>query len=45
MMVPHYILAKPVCCSGSSSVEQAFGVSLVEQEVMVAVEQVVEAKE
>jgi hypothetical protein len=45
MMVPHYILVEPVCCSGSGSVEQAFGVALVEQEAMVVVEQVVEAKE
>jgi len=43
MMVPHCILAEPVCCSGS--VEQAFGVALVEQEAMVAVEQVLDAKE
>ena len=45
MMVPHYILVGPVCCSGSSSTGQAFGVALVEQEAMVVVEQVVEAKE
>ena len=45
MMVPHYILAWPVCYSGSGLVEQVFGVALVEQEVMVVVEQVVEAKE
>ena len=43
MMVPHYILAEPVYCS--SSVVQEFGVALVEQEAMVVVEQVVEAKE
>ena len=45
MMVPHCILAKPVYCSGSGSVEQAFGVALLEKEAMVAVEQAVEAKE
>ena len=45
MMVPHYILVGPVCYSGSCLAEQAFGVALVEQEAMVVVEQVVEAKE
>ena len=45
MMVPHYILARLVCCSASGSDGQAYGVSLVEQEPMVVVEQVVEAKE
>jgi len=44
-VVSHYILAEPACYLGSSSVEQAFGVALVEQEVMVAIKQVVEAKE
>ena len=44
-MVPHYILAGPVCFSGFSSVEQVFWVVLVEQEVMVAVEQVADTKE
>lgn len=44
MMVPHYIPARPVCYSGSCSVEQVFGVALVEQEAMVVVEKVVEAK-
>ena len=44
MVVPHYILAGPVCYSGLGSVKQVFGVALVEQEVMVVVEQVVEAK-
>ena len=45
MMVPHYILAKPVYCSGLGLVGQEFGLALVEQETMVVVEQVVEAKE
>ena len=44
MMFPQYIPAGPVCCWGSGSVEQAFGVALEEQEVMVVVELVVEAK-
>ena len=44
-MVSYYILSKPVYCSGPSSVEQAFRVALVEQEVMILVEQVVEEKE
>jgi hypothetical protein len=45
MLFPQYIPVGPVCCWGSVSVEQAFGVVLEEQEVMVVVEQVVEAKE
>lgn len=44
-MVPHYILAEPVCCSSLGSAGHAFGVALVEQEAMVVVEQVVEEKE
>ena len=44
MMFPQYIPVGPVCCWGSSSVEQAFGAALEEQEVMVVVELVVEAK-
>lgn len=44
-MVSHYILAEPDYYLGSSSVEQAFGATLVEQEAMVVVEQVVEAKD
>jgi len=44
-VVSHYILVEPACYLGSSSVEQAFGAVLVEQEAMVVVEQVVEAKE
>ena len=43
-MFPRYILAGLVGCWGSGSVEQAFGVVLEEQEVMVVVELVVEAK-
>lgn len=45
MMVPHYILVEPVYFLGLGSVEQAFVVALVEHEVMVVVEQVVEAKD
>ncbi len=44
MLFPQYIPAGPVDCWGLSSVEQAFGVVLEEQEVMVVVEPVVEAK-
>ena len=44
MMFPQYIPVGPVCCWGSGSVEQAFGVALEEQEVMVVVEPVVEAE-
>ena len=44
MLSPQYIPAGPVCCWGSGSVEQASGVVLEEQEVMVVVEPVVEAK-
>lgn len=44
-MVPHCILVEPIFCLGSGLVEQEFGVALVEQEAMVVVEQVVEAKE
>ena len=44
MMSPQYIPVGPVCCWGLGSVEQAFEVALVEQEVMVAVEQEVEAE-
>ena len=43
-MFPQYIPAGPVGCWGSGSVEQAFGVALEEQEVMVVVELVVEEK-
>ena len=45
MMVPHYTLAKPVCCSGSDLAGQASEVALVVQKLTVVVEQVVEAKE
>jgi len=45
MMVPHYILAKPVYFLASDLAGQASGVSLVDQEVTVVVGQVVEAKE
>lgn len=44
MLFPHYIPAGPVGCWGSGSVEQAFGVVLEEQEVMVVAELEVEAK-
>jgi len=44
MLFPQYIPVGPVGCWGSGSVEQAFGVVLEEQEVMVVVEPVVEAK-
>ena len=44
MMFPQYIPAGPVGCWGSGLVEQAFGVALEEQEVMVMVEPVVEEK-
>ena len=44
MMVPQYTLAKPVYCSGSDLAQRAFGVALVEQEVMVVVGQVLEEK-
>ena len=44
MMVPYYIPVGPVSFWGLGSVEQAFGVVLEEQEVMVVVEPVVEAK-
>ena len=44
MLSPQYIPAGPVGCWGLVLVEQAFGVVLEEQEVMVVVEQVVEEK-
>ena len=44
MLFPQYIPVGPVGFWGSGSVEQAFGVVLEEQEVMVVVELVVEAK-
>jgi len=44
-VVSHYILVEPTCYLGSSSVEHEFGATLVEQEAMVAIEQVVEEKE
>jgi len=44
MMFPQCIPAGPVYCWGSSSVEQVFEVALEEQEVMVEVERVVDAK-
>ena len=44
MMFPQCIPARPICCWGSGSVEQAFEVSLEEQEVTVEVELVVEEK-
>ena len=44
MMFPQCILAGPVCCWGSGSVEQAFEVALEEQDVMAEVELVVDAK-
>ena len=44
MLSPQYILVGPVCCWGSGSVEQAFEVALVEQDVTVVVEQEVEAE-
>ena len=40
-----YILARPVCYWGLGSVEHVYGVVLEAQEVMVVVEEVVEAKE
>ena len=43
MLSPQYIPIGPVGCLGSGSVEQAFGVVLEEQEVMVVVEPMVEA--
>ena len=45
LVASHYILVELSCYLDSSLVEQAFGAALVEQEVMVAVEQVVEEKE
>jgi len=45
MTAPHYTLAEPIYCLGLDLVGQAFGVALVEQEVMVVVGQVVEEKE
>ena len=39
MMVPHYTLAEPVCCSGSDLVGKASGVFRVEQNVGVMVGQ------
>ena len=44
MLSPQYIHVGPVCCWCSGSVEQASGVVLEEQEVMVVVEPVAEAK-
>ena len=44
MLSPQYIPGRPVCCWGSGLVEQASGVVLEEQEVMVVVEMVVEEK-
>ena len=44
MRSPQYIPAEPVYCWDSGSVEQAFEVALVEQEVTVVVEQEVEAE-
>lgn len=44
-MVPQYTLVDPVCCLGSNLAGQEFGVSLVEQKVMVVVGWVVEAEE
>ena len=44
MLPPQCIVFGPVYCWGSGSVGQASGVVLEEQEVMVAVEQVVEEK-
>ena len=44
MLIPQYIPVGHVGCWGSGLVEQAFGVVLEEQEVMVVVELVVEAK-
>jgi len=44
-VVSHSILAEPTYYLCLGSVEQAFGVALVEQEAMVTVEQVVEEKE
>ena len=44
MLSLQYIPAGPVCYWGSSSVKQASGVVSEEQEVMVVVEQLVEAK-
>ena len=43
-MFPQCIPARPVYCWGSGSVERVFEVALEEQEVMVEVELVVEAK-
>lgn len=45
MIVPHYTLAKPICCSGLELAGQAFGVALEDQEVAVVVGKVVEVKE
>ena len=44
MLSPQYILARLVYCWGLGSIVQASRVVLEEQEVMVVVEQVVEAK-
>ena len=44
MRSPQYIPVGPVYCWDSGSVEQAFEVALVEQEVTVVVEQEVEAE-
>ena len=45
MLFLQYITARPVCYWGSGSIEQIFGVVFKGQEVMVVVEQVMEAKE
>jgi len=45
IMVTHYTLVEPIYCLGSDLAGKAFGVSLVEQEAMVVVGQVVEEKE
>ena len=37
IMAPHYTLVEPICCSGSDLARHAFGVALVEREVMVVV--------
>lgn len=44
-MFLHYIPSRPLYYLGLGLIENVFGVALVEQEAMIVVEQVVEAKE
>ena len=45
MMVPHYTLVEPICCSGLDLVGQASEVALVKQKLSIVVGKVVEAEE